>query len=224
MSARFNSALAIGIMGTLAASPALASHQQDNWPNWYVGLTGSLSWLQDADVDSNTTAREISFDNGWGIGGQVGYRPATSVAPFNNMRFEAEIFYRSNDIDEISFTTGTTGGRDELQTVSYMVNALYDIHTNTQWVPYFGAGIGWTQAELDTNSGLGNTRDDEDSVFSWQFLLGLGYTPETMPQTQFNLGYRYLGMQDIELAGAGTNRYDLEYNGHNFELGAQFRF
>ena len=209
----------IAILGFLAvalAAQSASAQSQERWPRWYVGLSGSLVWVQDSDVSGLSPARSIDFDQGYGAGVSLGYMPP--VAELGNARFEFEAYWRNSDAD-----TKTVGGvhsnaNGELTSYAYMVNAYYDFRNDSQWVPYLGVGLGWANVELDKTVGLGATADD-DVVFAYQGMVGIGYEPTTIPNTIWSIGYRYFGSQDPEF---GNVTADLDT--HNLEAGVKMRF
>ncbi len=198
------------LLTVLATSSAQA--REERWPQWYVGLTGSLVLLSDSDISGSGLSGDSSYNSGYGISGSIGYRPNMDIAVFNNMRFEIEAAYRANDVDNITGVAFASTG--EAKSMAYMINAIYDVETGSQLVPYFGAGIGYSNIEF---------RDDDDMVFSYQFLAGVGYEPELIPNTIWSIGYRYFGTQDPSLSSGATS-YEIEYDAHNFEAGLQMRF
>lgn len=202
--------LLTGLLFVLVASTAQA--RELPWPQWYIGLSGSLSLLNDSDISGTGVNGDASFNSGWGVSGAIGYRPQFESSPLNGMRFEIEAAYRTNDVDKFSgvaFGNGTSA-----RNTAYMINALYDVDTGTQWIPYFGAGVGYSDIDFQS---------DSDMVFSYQFMAGVGYEPELIPNTIWSVGYRYFGTQDANLSRAGT-RYDFEYSAHSVEAGLQMRF
>lgn len=194
---------------------------QERWPRWYLGLSGSVVFLNDGDIGGAVTG-EMEYDVGYGLGAAIGYMPPAGMEPFNSMRFEAELGYRSNDLDQRVTAGVASAARDEIRVWSYMANAYYDFRNTTRWTPYVGAGAGGAKVKLGMQSGLGNT-DETDNVFAYQFMAGLYYSPQSLPQTDWGLGYRYFATGDVEYATAAS-RVDLEYDSHNIEFGARFRF
>ena len=207
--------LAVAIM-TFTAMNAEAVQQR--WPNWYIGLQGTVPYVEDVNLSNGSTGLgQVEFDTGWGVGASLGYTPG-SPAPFlNAMRFELEAMYRENDLD----TLGGASIADDVSSIAYMANLLFDIETDSKLVPYLGAGIGLADIELNSIA-LGVS--DHDTVFAYQFMAGLGYTPRSMPDTVLNIGYRYFATQDPEFATSTGTRVEHDYRSHNIEAGARFRF
>jgi len=210
--------LLTGIVLAVLATGFQAKALDERWPQWYVGVSGSINMLNDADISGSALNGSASFDAGYGLIGTIGYRPNSDISPLNNMRFEIEAGYRVNDLDKSGGTTSlafapfTAGG--QIKSVSYMVNALYDVKTDTQITPYFGAGVGYSNVEY---------QNDSDMVFSYQFMAGVGYEPTLIPNTIWSIGYRYFGTQDASL-NTGFAPYVIEYGSHNLEAGLQMRF
>ena len=153
---------------------ASAAHAQVLGPDWYLGLSGDVTWLPHANT---------------GYGGNValGYRFMPSS--FGNARLEGELgYHRAN---------GDSGFRD-LHYYTYMGNLYYDFNFNplmssTHITPYVGAGIGDTTAHFG-NGAHGN-------AFAYQFMAGLTFTPSATPGTDWSLGYRYQGSSDVNGGG-----------------------
>lgn len=199
-----------------------AAHAQDRWPRWYVGLSGGVTYLQDSDLDG-TTSGDVSFDNGWSGNVQLGYLPAFGGGALNNLRFEGEVGYRSNDADTLRF--GGTGGSasDNISATTYMVNALYDIDMGTPYKPYVGAGIGVADLKLKARNAAA-TFDSGDSAFAWQLLAGVGFAPASTPNVEWDLGYRFLRAESVEFTSNTGVNVDADYDSHSVEAGAKFRF
>lgn len=189
--------------------------QERTWPNWYVGLHSRMAWVEDTDVTSGgSNLGNVSFDNGYGAGASLGYMPGSGF--LSNTRFELEYSFNQADIDTIA---NASAGND-IQVHSYMVNAFYDIPTGTSIVPYIGAGAGLATVDLRVPSINVN---NDDSVFAYQFMGGVGYTPSTVPNTTLTLGYRYFASDDPSF-GQGATSVSHELSSHNLEIGARFAF
>ncbi len=205
---------------------ALANQYQDNWPNWYVGLHGQLAYIPDVDVEGDgLSGVEVGFKEGYGVGGSIGYRPYRSGSALDNARFELEYTYRSQDFDSLN---GSVGGvpasislNGDLSGSSLMANAFYDFHNNSQLTPYVGAGLGATFWDFDS-AAVGV--DNDDTVFSYQGMLGLYYSPQSIPNTDWGIGYRYFATLDPEFDTQAGGSLEHDYDSHNLELNARFRF
>jgi opacity protein-like surface antigen len=80
--------------------------------------------------------------------------------------------------------------------------------------PYVGAGLGAANIDVDV---------DDDTVFAWQLMAGLGYVPQSIPFTEWTLGYRFFNTNDAKITVGATNA-DMEYMSHNVEAGVKFLF
>ena len=211
-------------LGLITALTALSSAQaEERWPLWYLGVNGGYTFMKDEDLSGGGTATKLSLRDGYSVGGSIGYLPNSSIPFLNALRFEGEVMYHNNDVDHVSHSGGrpsTTGGSYDATT--YMVNALYDLPTGTPWSPYIGGGVGLADFNLSSNAGAGNT-SGHSTQFAYQGLVGVGYTPASIPNTQWTLGYRYLGAQDPKFSGP-TGDVKSQYSLNSFELGAKFRF
>lgn len=212
-----------------AAAAAMAliasqSHAQERWPRWYAGLSGGPTFLDDSDIGGASTG-ELDYDTTGGFGVvSLGYMPPSAFQPFSNMRLEAELGYHHSGIDGVTIGgTPVANPRGAVQMISYMGNVYYDFRNDSQWTPYLGAGAGGARVSLSKNSGLGNTGGN-DNVFAYQFMGGIGYSPRSLPQTEWVLGYRYFAIQDPEFRTATTPVEIEDYNTHNVEIGGRFRF
>lgn len=204
-------------LATLALSTAGTAQAQERWPKWYVGLHGMVPFVSDSDLSAaGSEVGDLDYDTGWGGGASLGYMPGGTNSFVDSMRFEIEYAYRTNDLEDIDGVSVS----ERIRSNAGMFNAYFDIPTQMRVLPYVGAGIGIAQVEMDLNE-LGV--NDNDTVLAWQLMAGLGYAPQTIPNTVFSVGYRYFSTADPEFSGtAGT--VENEYNTHNVELGARFIF
>ncbi len=192
---------------------------QEAWPKWYVGIQGSLPFVSESDVSiAGANVGDLEYEVGWGLGASLGYRPGSSDTPLlNGFRFEVEYTHRENDFDTLAGVSVS----DDLESDALMFNALYDIETGSKFIPYLGAGIGY--ASLEANSNILGFSSEDDSVFAYQFMGGVGYAPEMLHNTVWSIGYRYFSTSDPEFSGFGGTA-EIDYDVHNIELGARFMF
>ncbi len=210
-----NTLAAAGLVALLTTT-AFSAEAAERWPRWYIGLTGGFTVMSDQDISGSTGASQISLDSGYGLGASIGYLPSSSAPILNSLRLEAEITHHKTDIDSVTINGAGVAGNGELYSTAYMANLFYDFPTNSAWSPYIGGGIGFAQIHLD--NAAGNT--DETAVeFAYQALAGFGYSPASLPNTQWSIGYRYLATTDADFGNM-----DMEYSTHSVEAGAKFRF
>jgi opacity protein-like surface antigen len=209
--------------GALLLISFSSAQAEERWPKWYVGLSGGYTYMKDEDVSgSGTSARSISLDNGFGAGGSIGYLPNFSSPFLNNLRFEGEVTYHRNSLDKVKTASSSVSADGKYDTIAYMANAFYDLPTGSAWSPYIGGGLGLASVHLSNNSTVANS-ETHDNKFAYQGLIGIGYSPETIPNTQWTLGYRYLATTDPKFSGASGD-IKTEYSTHSLEAGAKFRF
>ena len=211
-------------LGSLAAiSFASSVSAQDRWPNWYIGLSASVPFVDNQDVTQGGAGiGEADFDNGFGATFAIGYTP-NGRRQASPLRYELAYQYAKSDVNSIGGATAVGDARVD----AIMFNTYYDFARGVLGVggggltPYIGAGVGF--AEVDFNSST-ITVDNSDSAFAYQGMLGVSYAPQTLPNTVWGVGYRYFAVANDLEYGAGAGLTELEYDSHNIELNARFRF
>jgi opacity protein-like surface antigen len=222
------------IIASLVAATALTSFSaqaEGRWPNWYVGLHGSMAFVGDVDVENNPGGvSSFSQDQGIGYGASLGYRPATNNPIFNKFRLEAEWHKQGADVNKVDVGASSFKSDGETVVQAAMANVYYDFvmaDANGQslaWAPYIGAGLGMAQAKIDgTAAFLGNVNDTDD-VLAWQFMAGLSYAPTSLPSTEWTLGYRYFDTANPEYSYLGVSKFSTDISSHNLEAGVHFLF
>jgi opacity protein-like surface antigen len=189
--------------------PTIASAQSptpSSQPGIYAGGYVGTVFLSDSDFDGAT----LEYDVGYVIAGKLGYRTGP-------IRFEGELGYRAADA-EFEADSGLVLLIDEdaeYSAVFGSVNAFYDIAElnlgGLGMIPYVGAGLGYTNVELD-NDDLGS--DEEDGVL----LLGeVGLALNLLPNLSIVPAYRF----DYTAIEVGE---DDALTAHSLQLGARFDF
>jgi len=185
----------IGSGVCLAAMLAGTAAQAATSPNdWYVGLSGDLTWLSHSDT---------------GGGGNVDLGARFWPSNFGDFRIEGEAGYHG---------AGGKNGYGSTHYFTYIGNLYYDFNTvfassNSGWhvVPYIGGGMG--DAALSAgHSSFSDTFHHHENTFAYQGMAGLTFVASSMPNTDWSIGYRYLG----------TDNNDPHAN--NLELGVRFHF
>lgn len=208
---------------TTAATAAQADASK-TWPKWYVGLSGGLTYIDDADI-SGTANGEASFDIGGNVHGSLGYVLPFGAHPLGNWRVEAEAGYFNNSLDGVTLGgAAVAGAGGDVRIASYMANLYYDFRSESRFTPYVGGGVGAAQVQFPSSSGAGNTADDDDTVFAYQAMVGLAYAPASLPNTEWSIGYRYFGANSLEYSTAGGKIELDDLMVHSAEIGARFKF
>lgn len=184
----------------------------------YIEAHGGLNIAFDSDIDDPTGVFDsLSYDPGFAVGGAVGYQ----LNP--NFRFEGEITYRRNELDEFEVSGSNFNADGEVDSVAFMANAFFDFANSTPWTPYLGAGLGVAVVEWDDVEVLGGKAiDDQDTVFAFQVGAGLGF--EVTPNTTLSLDYRFFGTTDAHITDEAGDNDDISYLNSSVWLGLRFAF
>ena len=196
----------------ILASGALA--QQTNPNPWYVGVGAGGAW--NSDQKFNGGVATVATKTGLTANGAFG----RYLDDLRVIRVEVETLY---DRSDVSNANGASADGD-VSNVGLMFNFLYDIHTDSSWIPYLGGGIGYSWVNFNDISQNGVTAlDDTASAFSWQFKGGIAY--QFNPSMAVTLGYRYyetnnLSYRDPSGLSVKTGGTRIQ----NAELGFRFHF
>lgn len=213
------------LSASFMALASTAADAQSRWPSWYVGLHGSLTFVGDENLDGNPNVSSFNQDNGVGYGVSIGYRPRIETGEWSNMRIELEWHHQSSDVNKLAITGGTTKGAGSVRANSGMLNVFYDAATSMpEWRPYVGVGLGFSKVKLQNSTADFGASSDQDTVFAWNAMVGLGYIPESLPFTELNIGYRYFSTANAEFDLTGGGSFEMEYDSHNIEAGMKFLF
>ncbi len=188
----------------------------------YVRLMGGLNFAMDSDFDGSSgdsfPSGEASLDAGALVGLAAGYR-------FNrNFAADLDYVYRSNDLDSIKRSGGTTiadGG--DLASVAIMANGYYHFDFARSWSPYIGLGLGFLQ-EIDSDvrlTGVNAQKDLEDQVFAWQAMVG-AEVPIDANWRIYGEG-RFLAAPSADLSNSNGS-YSVDYNNLSLIFGIGYQF
>jgi opacity protein-like surface antigen len=198
----------------LTATSANAQNDNDyrSRNSGYIGISGDLTTLQDTSV-SGSSSGQAKFD--WGGGGNI----ALGYEYDRSMRLELEGGYHDLPIKTVTNGSGSFDSSQDLRIVTIMANAYYDFNKYIGFTPYIGAGLGDAQVNFPRATGFGSTKST-DNVFAYQGMAGISYVPASMPQTDWSLGYRYLGTLETRYSGAKLDNI----NTHSAEIGLRYHF
>lgn len=215
-------AIASFLASAVAASAAQAG-SNEVWPNWYVGLSGGVTYLSDSDV-SGTSVGTLSYDTGWNVNASLGYILPVGYNPLGSARLEFEAGYHQSGLDNTVLSGTSTASPGTARISSYMINGYYDFRSSSHITPYLGAGFGLARVGISHDSGLGNTADDMDTVIAYQGMAGIAYAPSGMPNTEWTLGYRYFVADSPEFRTSGGKVKLDDVTSHSAEIGGRFKF
>jgi opacity protein-like surface antigen len=208
----------VRLMRALTATAILvfaAGAQGQATKPWYVagGLGGA--WYSDLPLSGAATGN-LAMDTGFNVNAAFG-RYLDDIRVF---RLEVEALYARAGIGN----NGSVNTGGDISNVGVMFNVLYDIQTNSSWIPYFGGGIGnsWVSLE-DYSAGGVPVADDTGNAFSWQSKGGVAY--QFNPSMAITVQYRYYGTDNVTFktpAGGsiGTNGTEIQ----SAEVGFRFHF
>jgi len=130
---------------SLFAALSLTSAAQAN--GFYISAFTGLAIQNDPESTAGSQALDLSLDNGFVIGGSIGYR-----LPDTGFRLELEAAYRENEVSAGTLLSDPTAAfSGDTSSLGVFANALYDFEGFSDLaVPYIGAGIGIGGVESDT--------------------------------------------------------------------------
>jgi opacity protein-like surface antigen len=193
----------------VSAAPVLAKGP-------YVGLQGGAVFLSDSDVTQVGTTFSGSFDAGYGGSLTGGYN-------FDMVRLEGELFYKTNSFDEVSAAGASIPADGDLSALGLMVNVYYDFKNTTAFTPFIGVGVGMAKVYIkDLKIGALPIADDDDAVFAYQGIAGVGYAINKV--LTLDLAYKYTATADASFTDFTGVPFEAEYKSHNVMAGVRFNF
>ncbi|HSE77839.1 MAG TPA: OmpA family protein [Alphaproteobacteria bacterium] len=198
-------------LGAAAVVPSTGS-TQDAPRGFYLALGGGFNRPLNSDLNGGGLNAELSYDNGWGAVGALGY------ALPGGFRVEFELAYRANDTD----TFGGLRASGDSTVWSGLVNVVYELSTGTSFSPYAGIGVGGARVALDARPIALTSVDDDDTRFAYQGLIGVAYA--LGPQLRLWFDYRYFATQDPEFRRSTGVQFDSEYRAHTVMAGIRYLF
>ncbi|THD38333.1 MAG: OmpA family protein [Sphingomonas sp.] len=228
-------AIAVALASTALATPALARDKA-----WYVGVEGGAMIVEDIHFDITTGANkvkdaaQVDHDYGYDVGGNVGY-------DFGMFRVEAEVAYKSANVDNWRSTLGTpafnaAGGAvttvpgsynyagGTTSALSFMVNGMLDFGDDDGIQGFVGGGVGVARIKagkyaLNT---YGSFLDDSDTVFAWQAIAGIR-APIT-DHIDASLKYRFFNAENVKLVDVAGRTLDGRFRSHSLLGGFTYNF
>jgi len=181
----------------------------------YMSGNVGLAMANDSDVtDSDVPGLTLNFesDSGFAFAGAIG----NSFS--NYVRLEAEIAYQKNDMDKVGLLGVSVPINGDTSSTALLFNGYFDFINKSAFTPYISGGLGFANVDVSaiTVPGLGTlTSSDDDTVFAYQFGVGVGYAVND--KVTIDVKYRYFGTADLEF-----DTTEVEYSSHNIYAGIRF--
>lgn len=179
----------------------------------YVSGSVGATWIDDIEDDGV----EVEFDTGYNLGIALGYT-------MSQFRLEGELGYAQADADELSVDgVGSVSADGDVSATRFMANGYWDIGTETAFTPYLGLGIGAAIVSVNDLEVMNiKVLDDDDTVFAYQFMAGIGYS--VSKAVVLDLSYRYFATDDPELEDEAGAKGEVDVETHNVLFGLRYSF
>jgi opacity protein-like surface antigen len=208
-----------------AAAAAPAADFVTRPSGWY--LRGELGLVLPMTASNSG---QVNFESdtavGFGVGGGGGF------AWDNGIRVEGFLHYDRRSVDSVvvnstggisGLAAGSQSGDGDVSAFALLANAAYDFNTGTNWVPYVIGGAGYADVSMGDVKANG-VKIADDSEWVPAFNVGAGIQYKLNKSWAADLGYRYLWTLDPELRDSSGNKFDSEYESHNFAAGIRYTF
>jgi outer membrane immunogenic protein len=201
----------------LAAVPALAADDANNFNGPYVGVQGG--WQQDRQTlrltDNGVTAKATNSNSGFAYGGQIGYD--LRLSPNTVLGGEVALTGRTG--------TGTlsdgTQSVDISQGRTITATARLGYLIDPQGLLYVRGGYANTRYTL--RDGTVKSSGNRDG-----FTVGAGYERMLATNVSARLEYAYSGFGSEDLpdlaTGLAVDKADVKFNRHAVTAGLNYRF
>lgn len=259
----YRTAALAAALGLGIATVAADARADDS--GWYFGAQMPVMFIDDTDsktkgttvVNTSTDPQNpvlatvpyqatatSEYDAGFKLAGVVGYEFG------DGLRVEGELFFARAKVDKVTYKgvsyggnpvpievdVPTTGSADQL---GGFASAWYDFETGTDWVPYFGAGIGFIRVD-QSDLEYDDNRLAEQTATALALAEALAQNPNLDPTTVpavmlppghvpgisrkdttfayhvgVGIGYRLNEKTTLQFGYRLQNGRDLEFSGRN---------
>ncbi len=193
----------------------------------YFSFWGAYTDVKDFDFQAATGTLNTEFDNGYGFGAAIGWR-LREIGTGNRLRGEAEVSYRSNDVDTHKLNgSALAGATGDIESTAAMVNVFIDFSEQSSFSPYIGGGLGIAHVEADGFgvSAIPNVLSEGESVLAFQAIAGASW--DISQSAEIFGEYRYFATDDPSVqtsAAAGAVPTEIKYQTNNILLGVRFNY
>ncbi len=241
-------------LGFAAAAPD--AHAEDS--GWYIGAQVPVMFIDDTESKTKGTSLDSTqappvfvpyqatatseYDAGFKFAGVLGYEFG------EGLRVEGELFFARAKVDKVTYKgvrygempvpievdVPTTGSAKQ---TGAFANVWYDFQTGTDWIPYFGGGVGFMRVDqsdlqyddnrlaAETATALARAQalaQNQDPTLVPAVTLPAGYVPAvSRKDTTFayhvgvGIGYRLNERMTLQFGYRLQTGNDLEFSGRN---------
>lgn len=190
-------------LATFAAAQSLA--QEGTYVKGAVGY----GMMDESDIVRPLATGEIDPE------GNARFMLGLGHAFPNNWRIDFDIMDRYADGGAVNDTSGST----DIQNVTVMLNAIYDLNRAGRFNPYLGLGLGVSRTDTGIATSFGGptvVEEDESTELGYQGLAGLAV--KLSPRLSADFEYRYVELGDVD-----GSSYAFEDNqSHDFLIGLRY--
>ena len=164
---------AISVSVASLASLTLLAPATSLAADWYVSGSVGLVLQDDASNDGN-------FTSDFTTGSVTGVTPPLTIPAGESVgwdtKFDDGVLITGN-VGDLGVTVGdlVANGQGEMQTKSLFLNAYYDFENSTNFTPFLGGGLGYSNIDVNYKPSDVEIINDDDDVFSYQVSGGVSY-------------------------------------------------
>jgi opacity protein-like surface antigen len=206
---------------------------------FYIGTRNTIGIADDTrfNVGGGGVRVTNQYEFGFGNGLMAGYNVGPVLGGIG-LRGEIEIGRSQFSIDTHTVNGTKITGADsfgDLRSVQGFANAFIDINLGRMMgapagsfmyaiTPFVGGGIGFAQVELRKMgiSATGVLMKDSDAKFAFNLSAGVGI--EIFERTTLEIGYRYMGVPDLEFVARDGTKTKTELKANLFTIGMRRQF
>lgn len=178
----------------------------------YAGASLGAVALPDQDFGASTADSKAGADMSFYLGYDFG-----QVAPWGGVRVDLQFSGQAAEVSGVGDGEYLAGG------TFLNVYADYNPTGTARWVPYVGFGIGRGNFEFDDyETDAGKLRDDSDSAWGAQAIVGLSYLATDHLRVFADL--RHSSFDDVTVTEADGRDRDVTPGTTSFNLGVAYHF
>ena len=184
-------------------------HAQEYKEGPYIGISAGYLAIEANDGDVSGTDVDVEFDDGFGVGVQLGYKHWV-------WRLEAEFEYGRSGYQSIDALGSSTDVDGDFDIYRWTGGVYYDLDNLSRFTPYFGGGLGVAYVDVDdVSDGVVTVDGESDTYFTTHGEVGL--TIGLSDRFAVVPAYRYLWMNT---GGGGLD----DDTAHLLKVGARYNF